>query len=273
VKSHRPERRKGITLKRPLLITSEPRFAEALCRVAAEVFGVRLEALRCEQPRVRPYGDVWFGGPGGHVAAASELRRRWEAGEISHAVVGPLGQLPGGPRLFAAFLWGFHRCPVPVVGMETRVPEESPPEAGAAYKAAPGLSVVLMAEALAVQPPAVSLEVGEADASFVRERLRRVIAHDLGKMQYKARRASAPRAEWRDAGARELLGLYSALRPTVSFFAHAPELSHLLPENALPGLVAECEAVVASGSPLDGTWAPRLQQYIGECVVAVEGWR
>jgi hypothetical protein len=108
---------------------------------------------------------------------------------------------------------------------------------------------------------------------LVRERLRGIIAHDLGKMQYKARRAAARQPGWRAAGAREVLGLYAELGATVSFFAHAPGLSRLLPEQALNGLEAECEAVLANGSPLDGAWAPRLQEYIGECVAAVEGWR
>lgn len=256
-------------MKQPLLITSERYFGKALRQTAREVFGIKMSALPCEGVVVHPYGDVWFRGLGGRYAAGGELRRRWDAGEVSHAVVGPLGERDGEEAgLFAAFLNHFYRCPVPVIELEAggaTIP------AASAYTPWAWVSVARLADALRWSAPAApAAEAGR----LVKERLWRVLTHDFGKMENKARAASRQRGgvAARVAAARRLLLMYQDLRLLTSFLHGEPGHQHLLPEHALRGLESDCGVVLAGGTPLDRAWVSRLKSYIGECAAAVESW-
>lgn len=263
-------------MNQPLLITSERHLARALTQVMAEVFGIKLSVLPVDGMIVQPFGDAWFKTPQRYVAAGDELRRRWASGEISHAVVGPLGVTvrARGPRLFIAFLRRFYRCPVPIIGLETDDGAAGPSLPDATYMRVPLTSVALLAESLARTAPAPTQDVGREFAGLVGGRLWRVLTHDFGKMENKARGArKAHDPIRREAASRSLLSLYRELQLATSFLRTEPESRHLLPEQALRGLESACEAAIEGGLPLDQSWVPRIKAYVDDCVTVVENWR
>ncbi len=242
----------------------------------AEVFGIKLSVLPVDGMIVKPFGDAWFKSPQGYVAAGDELRRRWAAREVSHAVVGPLGVSvrARGSRLFIAFLRRFYRCPIPTIGLETDDGAPGPSLPDATYVRVPLTSVALLAEALTGKAPTPAQDVGKEFAGLVGGRLWRVLTHDFGKMENKARSAGKGQdPARREAAFGSLLSLYRELQLATSFLSTEPESRHLLPEQALRGLESACEAAMGGGLPLDKSWMPRIKACVEDCVTVVENWR